>query len=159
MLNTLARVALIALAVGVFLAHPALAQSTTVDVGTPLTNLLATYVTLVGTILAALVGWAVLKFTGVKLDSEARAAIEAFANNMAGKFLADLDSLKGIKIDVKNPTIAMLAMEALDRIPGALARFGLGVEDVRHRIVEKIGVLTAADPDPVPPVVVLQPSA
>lgn len=121
---------------------------TTVHVGSALDDLLKTYSALIGTVVAALVSWALVKFTGIKLDANARTAIETTANNLAGAFLVKYDNLSGITVDVRNAEIAQLANDNLYRAKDALDRFGLGVDDLKKRIVEKIGVQTAM---PTPP--------
>lgn len=118
---------------------------TTVDVGGPLYLFFRDYILpIFGSVLALIIGWAQFRLTGIRQDAEARASIEIFATNAAGEFLSRFDSIKGMKIDVHNALIAQLANQALTRIPDGLARFGWTAEQVKQRIVEKIGVLTAA---------------
>lgn len=119
------------------------AGDTTVNVGSPIINLLLAYSAALGTLVAGLASWVMLKITGIRLDAEARQAIETFATNAAGEFLNNFDTLKNVKVDVHNQMIAQLANAALTRIPDGLARFGWNAEQVKQRIVEKIGVLTA----------------
>lgn len=128
---------------------PAPLPDTTVSTG-PLYALFLEYVLpILGTLLPALATWAVWKVTGIRLEAEARTAIETFATNAAGDFLRRFESVAVRDIDVKNALIAELARGALTRIPDALARFNWTPEQVAQRIVEKIGVLTAPTPAPV----------
>lgn len=119
------------------------APDTTVNVGSAINNLILGYVAVLGSVVAAVVVWAVFKFTGIKIEANARSAIETFVTNAAGAFLVRFDTLAGVKVDVGNAQIADLANGALLRVPDALKQFGLGPEDIKKRIVEKIGILTA----------------
>lgn len=135
---------------------PALAQvvvpatpDTTIHVGSLLDDLLKEYQTLIGTVVAGVITWAAAKFTGIHLKKEARDAIETTANNLAGNFLAKYDTLDGVKVDVHNAEIAKIANNNLYRVEDSLKKFGLGVEDLKKRVVEKIGILTAGGVTPV----------
>lgn len=136
--------ALAILLVLAFLLVPAHAQTTAIPVGEAGGDLLETYLGILGTVVSAIVSWALWRFLKIRQDAEARDAIEKFVTNAAGALLAGVRGRTDtIKIDVGNPQIADLATGALRRIPDALKHFGLGPDDLKRRIIEKVGVLTA----------------
>lgn len=159
--TALAAAALCALAflIVVDAAIAAAPADTSVHVGTTLNDLLLAYAGVIGTIVSAIAAWALSRFMGIKLDQEARSAIETFTNNAAGGFLVKFDTLKGVNVDIHNADIAALANAGMTRIPDALKRFGLTADELKKRIVEKVGIMTAADtttaalPTPKPPLV------
>lgn len=126
-----------------FLLVPAHAQ-TAIPVGEAGGDLLETYLSVLGTLVSAIISWALWRFLKIRQDAEARDAIEKFVTNAAGALLAGVrGKTDQIKIEVGSPQIADLATGALRRIPDALKHFGLGPQDLQRRIVEKVGVLTA----------------
>lgn len=119
-------------------------STTVIQAGNTFYDLMIAYAGIVGTIVSALASWALWKFTGIKMESNHRNAIETFVNNAAGAFLVKFEDLKEAgNIDVHNPVIAQLANAGLGRIKDALDYFGLDADHLKQRIVEKIGILTA----------------
>lgn len=117
-----------------------------IHVGASLYDLLIAYVAVIGTIVGGIVSWVQIKIkakTGIDIDWGHRDAIETFAANQAGRFLNRFESLKGVDISIGSPIIAGLANEALQRIPEALKHFNLGPDDMKQRISDMIGRLTA----------------
>lgn len=143
-------------------ANIALAQDTTVKVGS-LFGALKPYVDeMVATLIAAAFAYVALLLrsvatrfkekTGIdmeealrQIEAHHRAAIEAFLVTQAGALIAKIgDPLLAMKLDLKNETLAYLANEALVRVPDALKRFGLTPEVLRGRILAKVGLIAGA---------------
>lgn len=137
---------------GAAAAQVVLPPDTVVHVGSAVTDWLVLYVAAIGSVVGLIASWALFKFTGIKMEANARNALETFVTNAAGGFLAKFETIKVADLNVNNELIARLANDALNRVPDALKQFGLGPEDVKRRIVEKIGILTAV-PASVPAVV------
>lgn len=143
-----------ALALVVFVAglSPALAQgapSTTIDFG-PLVN---DYVwPLVGAILTALAGLAYRKVsawltakTGVELeryDDMIRGYLDQ-ALTKAVEYGRSKVGDKPLTIDVRNQIVAAAATYAINRVPDALAHFGITAESLPHLIESRLGGVSA----------------
>lgn len=160
-LKSLAYAGVALMAAGAVVLGSAIAQTTVptteINFGTVLYNLANGLVPIVVLVIGAAATWAVALFnkkTGLDIEFFHRDALEAFLNNQAGRFLAPLENLKGLSLDVGNAEIARLAQEALNRIPDAKKFFNLTNEQIAQRIIDKIGIQTApgvtAGPPPSP---------
>lgn len=132
-------------------ASPVAAQDTTVNFSGLVTLVINGLVPVLVTIITGLATWAFALFkkkTGLDVEFNHRDALEKFLSNQAGRFLAPLDSWQGLKIDVGNKVIAQLAQEGVNRIPDAIAFFGLDVMAITQRIVDKVGLATATSIEP-----------
>ncbi len=128
---------------------------------------------IVQAVLAALIGWAALRFqqaTGIKIDGEHRAALTTFLQNQAGSLIADGKvKVAGLKVQVNDEALANAANSALSRIPDAMKAFGLTPETIEKKIVDAIPQTAAgaqivaqaheADAAPAAPPVVTAPRA
>lgn len=154
--------ALFAVALGIAL-HPALAQTVTstatVDFTPTITLIFNDYVLpILGTVVAALVGWLALLLknkTGIDIAAGYQKQIDDFVTQQAGGILAKVVSVQHFDISVNNPMIAAASNEALMHVGDALTYLGvtpLNVEAfISKLIVKKLGVLTANEPDVAPP--------
>lgn len=148
-LHKIAAVAVAACLAVTFVAGAVVAQVvepavTTVHVGSTINDLLIAYVGVIGTIVSGVITVLGYKFFGIRADQNARDTLNSLAQNLAGKFLVNKESIVGLNIDAHNQEIAALANGGLDRAKDALDRFGLGPLALQERIVEAIGKMTAA---------------
>lgn len=136
----LASVALVVVVLA--LADPAFAQSTTVDGGSLFGVLRPYVVELVGVAVAAVIGilaeLARRRF-GLDIEARHRASLQAAITGAAGLALNQLgNSIQGKTIDVKHAAIADAVNYVLKSAPDALAKFGLGPQEIAEKIVAKI---------------------
>lgn len=155
-LNLLFCLAVLMVALLVVLGGPAFAQDTTVDVGSIWDAWAPSLNELVGTIVAAIVGWlALIVKSKLNIDIEARhrEALQAALLQAAGLVIGKVGDLtKAVKIDVKSAALAEGIEYVLSSAPDALSFFGLDMDDIAEKLKAKIGVVAATntplDPKP-----------
>lgn len=142
----------IALVPFILLAMPALAlaQDSTIEVGSLFGTLRPYVVELVGVLAAAIVAWlASIVRSKFNLDIEQRHrdALQTAIKNAAGLVLARIENkASAASITISNPLLAAGAKYALDAVPDAIKFFGLSPEAVAEKVKAQLGLLTAPTP-------------
>jgi hypothetical protein len=139
------------------------APDTTVNVGQYLSPLVQAIVAGLGLVITAAAGWAAAAITkmaglqgtaaGQQIEDGVRRLAHMGFDSAAGWAIMRFgDKLKDVEIDVRNPIIKE-AVELAFRYAGdAIAKLGLTPEQVAQKIIEKIGIMTAANPNVAPTV-------
>jgi hypothetical protein len=146
----LAALAVVCFVGSVFAADGATPANTTVNVGW-FASFLSEYVlpaagTIVGAGIAYLANMLKTKW-GLDIDAKQRDALQTAVTNAAGLLVVrGVSSLDGKTIDVGNPLFAAAIKYVQDAVPGALKHFGLGPEDVAHKIAAKLPMFAQAVP-------------
>ncbi|PWR17691.1 hypothetical protein [Zavarzinia aquatilis] len=129
---------------------PALAaDGTTVDFAPVITPVIEA---LFG-VVAGLAGWAIRHLTvwlKLKQDSEVRRYLEdtCYAGIALVRARSDAALTGKLSFDTKSAMVAEVAQYLIDRVPGALKRFGLSDDALKNYVLARIGggvVLPAAD--------------
>lgn len=139
----------------VVLVVAAAAQTVVPDTRVSLWSLLGPWVDGIGAALGALVlavlGWlsvTIQRKTGIQIDFLRSETLQAAITNGAGKLVMLLgDRLKDVSIDVKSAAVKEAVEYVFKAAPDAIAHFGLSPAQIAEKIIAKLGVLTAANPD------------
>ncbi|MDB5584812.1 MAG: hypothetical protein JWR80_9988 [Bradyrhizobium sp.] len=130
---------------------------TTVNVGQLLAPWLQGLVAAVISVIMAMFGWLTVvinKRAGLEsnaavlqMEAHARELLETALTNAAGSIVMKAGpKLDGMVIDVKNPLIAQGILQVNTWAQAAVVRFGLTPDDLAKKLIDKIGVITAANP-------------
>lgn len=121
------------------------ASATAIDFGPVILSILG----LVGAAITALGGVGLRAFTayldrkiGLQIDTETRDYLDRAIFNAVGyaqRKIASLPSVEYASIDVGNATVATAATYLLDRVPDALAHFGITEASLRQMIEARLG--------------------
>lgn len=105
-----------------------------------------------GTILTALVGWAVWYIkqrTGLQIEAQYRDAFQKALEQAAGGLLNNLGNRVGsMQLNVGNAEVAKAINYVLKSAPDAVTHFGLDNkrDEILEKLANKVGVLTAGPP-------------
>lgn len=132
-------------------------SETTINVGQLLAPWLQGLVAAVVSVILALFGWLTVvlnKRAGLEsnaavlqMEAHARELLETALTNAAGMVVMKAGpKLDGMVIDVKNPLIAQGVSQVNIWAQSAVQKFGLTPDDLAKKLINKIGVITAANP-------------
>jgi hypothetical protein len=86
--------------------------------------------------------------TAMAIESHARDALHTGLESLAGRGIVEFGpKINSIALNIQNPTIRALAQSAPGMFGDALKLFGLSPDTVAQKIIDKIGVLTASNPN------------
>ena len=136
-------------------------SETTINVGQLLAPWLQGLIAAVVSVILALFGWLTVvinKRAGLEsnaavlqMEAHARELLETALTNAAGMVVMKAGtSLDGMVIDVKSPLIAQGISQVNLWAQSAVEKFGLTPDDLAKKLLDKIGVLTAANPSITP---------
>ena len=136
---------------------PAPAADTTINLGTELSPWLSYLVAGGVSLLTAFGGWAVSKFNAwanvqnnaavIQLEATARDTLQSALTNAAGNVIVSLgDKLNTITLDPKSAWIKQAVDLVNVTAQDAVKRFAITPDMLGQMILNKIGVLTAANP-------------
>lgn len=87
----------------------------------------------------------------LRAEQNARETLQSALGNAAGRVILVLgDKLKNVKLDVGMPEIRSAVLQVNAGAADAIKQFDLSEGRLKEMIIDKIGVLTAANPDVVP---------
>lgn len=89
--------------------------------------------------------------TALEIEAHARDALHTALESLAGRAIVELGpKINGAILNIQNPTIRAIAQAAPGLAGDAIKFFGLSPDTVAQKIIDKIGVLTAANPAATP---------
>lgn len=143
--------AILAALVVAFLPLAALAADDTTVNALPVYKLLEPYlVMIVGIVVTTALGWTgmLLKAKlGFDLNANMQKTIQDAAMNAAGSVIARMEGpLGNVKIDVRSPLVKDGVDLLVQKVPEAIAHFGLTPDELAKMIQGKIGILQASAP-------------
>lgn len=132
-------------------------SETTINVGQLLAPWLQALIAGLVTLVTAAFGWLTVvinKRAGLEsnaavlqMEAHARELLETALTNAAGMVVMKAGpALDGMVIDVKSPLIAQGVMQVNVWAQSAVQKFGLTPDDLAKKLINKIGVITAANP-------------
>ena len=135
------------LALGIMIAGAFAADDTTVSVA-PVYKLLEPYlVMVVGIVVTTALGWIGMLLRsklGFDLDANMQKTLQDAAMNAAGSVIARMEGpLGNVAIDVHSPLVKQGVDLLLQKVPDAIAHFGLKPDELARIIQGKIGILQA----------------
>lgn len=81
------------------------------------------------------------------IEAHARDALQSMLENLAGRAIVELGpKINSVALNIQNPTIRAIAQAAPGLAGDAIKAFGLSPDTIAQKIIDKIGVLTAANP-------------
>lgn len=106
----------------------------------------------------ALLGWGVATLnkkaglennaTALEIEAHARDALQKALENLAGRAIVLLGpKINSTIMNIQNPIIRQLAQAAPDLAGDAINFFGLDTNTLAQKLIDKIGVLTASNPN------------
>lgn len=141
---------LLAVAAFLFLALPAWAQDTTVNLGELLDPWLQLLLAFAALVIPALGAWAAAELrrrTGIALQQAHMNTFQQALTNAAGLVIHKAkDAAGNVNIDVKNPLIKEAILYVNSSAPDAVAYFGLTPEAIAEKIAAKLGTAQAQAP-------------
>lgn len=103
------------------------------------------------TVVTALLGWvaaAIQRKTGVEVEFLRSQTLQTAITNAAGKVVMMTgEKMKDIKFTVENEAIRKAILYVIDAAPEAVKHFGLSPADIAEKVIAKIGVVTASNPE------------
>lgn len=86
--------------------------------------------------------------TALQIEAHARDALQKALENLAGRGIVMLGpKINTAVMNIQNPIIRQLAQAAPDLAGDAIKFFGLTSDTLAQKIIDKIGVLTASNPN------------
>lgn len=141
----------------------ATSPDTTINVGQYLHPLVQALVAVAVTVITALGGWLTATITkkfglegtaaAAQIEETSRKLLHSALESAAGWVIMKYgDKLKDVKIDVKSPIIADAVNLVIKYAGDAVDKYGLSADDIAQKIIEKIGIMTASNPNATPSV-------
>ena len=88
-----------------------------------------------------------------QMEAQARDTLQSALTNAAGRVVLTLgDKLKDVKLNVYMPEIRQAILQVNNGAADAVSHFKLSEEDIANMIINKIGVVTAPNPQVIPAV-------
>lgn len=86
--------------------------------------------------------------SALAIESHARDALHSMLESLAGRAIVELGpKINTAVLNIQNPTIRAIAQAAPGLAGDAIAFFGLTPDALAQKIIDKIGVLTASNPN------------
>lgn len=133
----------------------AVAQTTTGDTTISLYDVFGPWLTqiagAVSLVLMGFLGWVaevIRQKTGLQIEAFRSETLQTALTNGAGKIIVSVgDKLKDIRFDVRSPVIKEAVDYVLRSAPDAVKYFGLSPDQIAEKLLAKLGVITAANPE------------
>lgn len=159
---SVATLAFVAIFLAAAAAQTTTAPTTTVSLWDALGPWASSIAAALAAVIIAFLGWVtetIRQKTGIQIDVLRSETLQAAITNGAGKAVVLLgDRLKTVTIDVRSPVVKEAVDYVLRSAPEAVKHFGLSPDQLAEKIIAKLGVITASNPEvnpvatPTPPV-------